>query len=72
MSRKPASTTVISTACALTFAAGCHPAITETIHLPAGLPVEIPSAALSFALSFPGVEGPASIAAPPEPTNTEE
>lgn len=71
MKRTPqASALVVSTDCTLVLPSSCHAAITETIHLSAGLPVPIPVEALAFALSFPGVKSVE--AAPPEPATTEE
>jgi hypothetical protein len=71
MKRTPqAPVRVVSTDCTLVLSTGCHQAITETIHLSAGLPVSIPAEALAFVLSFPGVESVE--AAPPEPATSEE
>lgn len=62
---------VISTHHALCLGAGSHPAITDTLHLPAGQSVPVPADALPYLLSLPGVEQAATPDSP-EPTNSEE
>lgn len=49
-------TTVRSTAMTHELPGGCHPAIRESLTLPAGIPTEIPAAALRYVLGLPGVE----------------
>lgn len=66
----PTTARVISRDHALALGPGCHPAITETLNLPAGVPTPIPSGALSYALSLAGVES--LEADPSEPAITEE
>ncbi len=67
MKPKAAPSTVLAVSRTHThiFPVGCHPAIQEELCLAAGRPVPIPAAALSFALSFPGIEVPAAADATP-------
>lgn len=61
----PSTVQVVSQTHTHIFPAGCHPAIQEELCLAAGRPVSIPAAALTFALSFPGIEAPAAADATP-------
>lgn len=62
---------VVSKDQALNLSSGCHKALLKSLLLPAGVPTPVPAAALSFVLTFPGVER-VSIAGSPEPATPEE
>lgn len=63
--------TVVSRDQAVLLPAGCHKAVPADLLLPAGIPTQVPAAALSFVLTHPGVEQ-VSPAGSPEPTTPEE